>query len=144
MDSTFKKGGELMPLKIQHAPIRIQELTKAKREASSQETEEKIEEMITHCRNCNGRECPPGNSIDCGEVITPGTNVTVQIGAEERMIRIVDPICVNLHNGEYPHISTTSPCGSALLNHKEGDEVTYEAPGGETTAKVINISKTIH
>ena len=37
-------------------------------------------------------------------------------------------------------ISNESPIGSALLNHKTGDVVTVQTPGGEVRLKIIEIS----
>ena len=132
-----------MPLKVVHAPIRIQELKEVKDELDK-ETQEEIQEKIVACRNCNGSRCLSDTSLSCEDIITPGTDVKVQIEEKEKMIRIVDPVCVDLVNSKYPRVSMESPCGSALLNHKEGDTITFEAPNGKTTVEVIEISKSIH
>ncbi|MBR6440173.1 MAG: transcription elongation factor GreA [Aeriscardovia sp.] len=37
-------------------------------------------------------------------------------------------------------ISTKSPLGSAILNHKVGDLVAYQAPGGKMQAEILEVS----
>jgi len=71
------------------------------------------------------------------DVVTVGSHVTVQeenfpaetyslVGAKE-----ADP-----RNGK---ISNESPIGSALMNHKVGDVVVAETPGGQVKFKILKI-----
>ena len=72
-----------------------------------------------------------------GDVVSVGSHVTVQeedfdpetyyvVGAKE-----ADP-----RNGR---ISNESPIGSALINHKVGDSVVAETPGGKLKLKILKI-----
>lgn len=72
-----------------------------------------------------------------GDVVSVGAHVTIQeedfdpetfyvVGAKE-----ADP-----RNGK---ISNESPIGSALLNHKVGDIVIAETPGGKLKLKILKI-----
>jgi len=71
------------------------------------------------------------------DYVTVGSHVTVQeedfdpetyyvVGAKE-----ADP-----RNGK---ISNESPIGAALMNHKVGDEVQAETPGGKLTFKILKV-----
>ena len=85
------------------------------------------------------------------EVMTPdmhanqGGSLTVRIGTQveletssgaKRIYNIVETFEADPKTG---HISDQSPVGKALMNHKEGDEVTVTTPGGVTTYVILSI-----
>jgi len=64
-----------------------------------------------------------------------GCRVTVQEeGLEPETYFIVGPAEADPHLGR---ISNESPLGKALLNHKVGDKVKVDAPGGAFTVKIL-------
>ena len=80
--------------------------------------------------------------IDEGEneqgLIQVGTTVTVQEGENEpETYMIVGPAEADPILGR---ISNESPIGRALINHKAGDTVKVEAPGGSYTVVIIKTS----
>ena len=80
--------------------------------------------------------------IDEGEneqrFIQVGTTVTVQEGENEpETYMIVGPAEADPILGR---ISNESPIGRALINHKAGDTVKVEAPGGSYTVVIIKTS----
>ncbi len=80
--------------------------------------------------------------IDEGEneqgLIQVGTTVTIQEdGNEPETYMIVGPAEANPLLGR---ISNESPIGRALINHKVGESVQVEAPGGVYTVVIIKIS----
>ncbi|NMC45342.1 MAG: transcription elongation factor GreA [Chloroflexi bacterium] len=66
-----------------------------------------------------------------------GATVTIQEGRDEpETYYLVGPAEADPTQGK---ISFESPIGSALLNHKVGDEVKVSAPGGDMLFKIIDI-----
>jgi transcription elongation factor GreA len=66
-----------------------------------------------------------------------GATVTIQEGRDEpETYYLVGPAEADPTQG---NISFESPIGSALLNHKVGDEVKVSAPGGDMLFKIIDI-----
>lgn len=66
-----------------------------------------------------------------------GATVTIQEGRDEpETYYLVGPAEADPTQGK---ISFESPIGSALLNHKIGDEVKVSAPGGDMLFKIIDI-----
>lgn len=62
-----------------------------------------------------------------------GSKVVVYLKSKKskkRTLQIVGEYESNLSEGK---ISSASPLGKALIGHKKGDEVTYQAPAGEIT-----------
>jgi transcription elongation factor GreA len=55
----------------------------------------------------------------------------------ESTYQIVGPSEGNMARGL---MSTASPMGSALLEHRPGDTVTFKTPGGERQATVVSVS----
>ncbi|NNC99538.1 MAG: transcription elongation factor GreA, partial [Gammaproteobacteria bacterium] len=51
--------------------------------------------------------------------------------------QIVGDLEANISNGQ---ISLSSPIGRALIGKSEGDEFTFEAPSGEKTYEVLEVS----
>ncbi|MCL2631641.1 MAG: transcription elongation factor GreA [Coriobacteriia bacterium] len=69
--------------------------------------------------------------------VVVGSNVTVQMDdGTERRLTIVDAAEADSSSGRISH---ESPVGAALLNHKKGDTVQFEAPNGKTMQ--LNILK---
>jgi transcription elongation factor GreA len=66
-----------------------------------------------------------------------GSTVVVRDEFGESTYQIVGPTEGNMARGL---MSTASPLGSALLDHRAGDTVTFKTPGGERQATVVSIS----
>ncbi|NLT49143.1 MAG: transcription elongation factor GreA [Clostridiales bacterium] len=77
-----------------------------------------------------------GEEMERGKVQV-GSKVTIQEGdGQPETYMIVGPAEAD---PKQARISNESPIGRALLNHKEGDEVKVEAPGGAFTVRIIEI-----
>lgn len=71
------------------------------------------------------------------EIIQVGAKVTVQEdGSDAEMYTIVGPAEANPRNGR---ISNESPLGRALMDHRVGDTVRVDAPGGSFTVHVLKV-----
>jgi transcription elongation factor GreA len=71
------------------------------------------------------------------ENIQVGTKVTVkEEGMEPETYIIVGAAEANPRGGK---ISNESPLGKALLNHKSGDSVKVEAPGGSFEVQILKV-----
>lgn len=74
---------------------------------------------------------------EAGDVVTVGSVVTVVDDDGDEMRFFVAP-----QENRVPGLvlaSPTSPVGAALLDHRVGDEVSYEAPGGTFTVRITAI-----
>jgi len=72
------------------------------------------------------------------ETVIPGCRVTIkEEGMEPEKYFLVGPAEADPRNGR---ISNESPLGKALLNHKVGDKVKVEAPGGAFMVEILKIS----
>jgi transcription elongation factor GreA len=71
------------------------------------------------------------------DVVQVGSKVTIQEGgASPETYTIVGAAEANPREGL---ISNESPLGKALINHRAGDKVNVEAPGGTFTVVVIKV-----
>jgi transcription elongation factor GreA len=71
------------------------------------------------------------------DVIQVGATVTIQEGDNEpEVYTIVGPAEASPRHGR---ISNESPLGRALLDHRAGDTVKVDAPGGSFHVKVIKV-----
>lgn len=73
------------------------------------------------------------------QVVGMGSKVTVVLKdkkAKKKTIQIVGEYEADPASGK---VSSASPLGSALMGHKKGDEVTYDAPAGEITYVIEDI-----
>ncbi len=71
------------------------------------------------------------------DVIQVGATVTIQEGDNEpEVYTIVGPAEASPRHGR---ISNESPLGRALLDHRAGDTVKVDAPGGSFYVKVIKV-----
>ena len=66
-----------------------------------------------------------------------GSTVVVSDEFGESTYQIVGPSEGNMARGL---MSTASPLGSALLDHRAGDTVIFKTPGGERQATVVSVS----
>ena len=66
-----------------------------------------------------------------------GSTVVVSDEFGESTYQIVGPSEGNMARGL---MSTASPLGSALLDHRAGDTVTFKTPGGERQATIVSVS----
>ncbi|RPI88416.1 MAG: transcription elongation factor GreA [Chloroflexi bacterium] len=71
------------------------------------------------------------------ETVTVGSKVTIQEnGTEAECYFIVGPAEANPREGR---ISNESPLGRALMDHREGDVIRVDAPGGSFTVQLIKV-----
>lgn len=71
------------------------------------------------------------------DIIQVGAKVTIQEGENEpEVYTIVGPAEANPRNGR---ISNESPLGRALMDHRAGDVVRVEAPGGVFTVRILKV-----
>jgi transcription elongation factor GreA len=71
------------------------------------------------------------------EVVQVGAKVTIQEeGSEAEMYTIVGPAEADPRNGR---VSNESPLGRALMDHRAGDTVRVDAPGGSFTVHVLKV-----
>lgn len=71
------------------------------------------------------------------DVIQVGATVTLQEGDNEpEVYTIVGPAEANPREGR---ISNESPLGRALMDHRAGDQVRVDAPGGSFYVSVIKV-----
>lgn len=71
------------------------------------------------------------------DIVTVGNKVTVQEeNYEPEVFNLVGAKEADPRNGK---ISNESPIGSALMNHKVGDEVEAETPGGKVKFRILKI-----
>jgi transcription elongation factor GreA len=79
--------------------------------------------------------------VEIGDVDTVGAGTIVSLryeGDDEVEQYLVGSI--EERSGEMPVISPASPLGSALLGHRAGDTVEYEAPSGMLRVEVVELS----
>lgn len=82
----------------------------------------------------NARVIPENHSAD---VVQVGTRVTIQDGENEPEVYvIVGPAEANPRNGR---VSNESPLGRALMDHRAGDTVRVDAPGGSFVVRVLKV-----
>ncbi len=71
------------------------------------------------------------------DVVQVGAKVTIQEdGTEPECYTIVGPAEANPREGR---ISNESPLGRALMDHRAGDVVRVEAPGGAFTVQIVKV-----
>jgi transcription elongation factor GreA len=71
------------------------------------------------------------------EVVQVGAKVTIQEeGSDAEMYTIVGPAEADPRNGR---VSNESPLGRALMDHRAGDTVRVDAPGGSFTVQVLKV-----
>jgi len=71
------------------------------------------------------------------DVVQVGSRVTIQDGeSEPEVYTIVGPAEANPRNGR---ISNESPLGRALMEHRAGDTVRVDAPGGSFVVRVLKV-----
>lgn len=71
------------------------------------------------------------------EVVQVGAKVTIQEeGSDAELYTIVGPAEADPRNGR---ISNESPLGRALMDHRAGDTVRVDAPGGSFTVQVLKV-----
>ncbi|MFE7266393.1 GreA/GreB family elongation factor [Streptomyces sp. NPDC057592] len=74
----------------------------------------------------------------------PPSTETVGVGSTVK-VRFADATEMTMRISEFPEaldptlVTTDSPLGSALLGRRAGETVTYDAPGGRTTAVVVSV-----
>jgi len=72
-----------------------------------------------------------------GDLVQVGSTVTIkEAGSSVEKYIIVGAAEANPREGK---ISNESPIGKAILNHRAGEEVNVEAPGGTFTVKIVKV-----
>jgi len=71
------------------------------------------------------------------DVVGIGSKVECLVEGEKEIIEIVGTSEADPFNGR---ISSESPVGQALFNHKKGDKVTVVTPGGKLEYKIVSVS----
>lgn len=96
-----------------------------------QHLDARISEITTRLAQADVAGPPGTDEVGVGSTVTvrfgDGTVTTVQIG--ERAARTDQSL-----------VTADSPLGSALLGHRAGDSVSYEAPEGPDSAVVVSLS----
>lgn len=91
---------------------------------------QQIETMLLRAKII--KENGPTDKVHLGSRVT-----VVESGEEdEEVFQIVGPAEAHPTNGK---ISYESPLGQALMEHKVGDKITVEAPGGEIVFQITSI-----
>lgn len=71
------------------------------------------------------------------DFVTVGSHITIQEeGLDPETFYVVGAKEADPRNGK---ISNESPIGSALMNHKVGEEVVVETPGGKIKFKILKV-----
>jgi len=71
------------------------------------------------------------------DIVQVAARVTIQEeGTEPEMYTIVGPAEANPREGK---ISNESPLGRALMDHRAGDKVKVDAPGGSFTVRILKV-----
>lgn len=70
-------------------------------------------------------------------LVTIGSEVVVDLGGELRRFTVVGSDEADVLAGR---ISTQSPLGAALLGHRSGDPVEWEAPSGTERGRVVRVA----
>ena len=74
---------------------------------------------------------------DKGDLVQVGSKVTIkEDGSKPEQYSIVGAAEANPREGK---ISNESPIGKAILNHRAGEEVNVEAPGGTFKVKIVKV-----
>lgn len=90
---------------------------------------QELETLLANARVIEGT----GN----GEIVQVGVTVTIQEeGGQPEVYTIVGPAEANPRNGR---ISNESPLGRALLDHRAGDRVRVDAPGGSFFVHILKV-----
>lgn len=70
-------------------------------------------------------------------IVSIGCKVEVKAGSKKMKFTIVGPEESDPTQG---YISHESPLGKAFMDHKKGDKVDVETPGGKTTFTIVSVS----
>jgi transcription elongation factor GreA len=90
-----------------------------------------LEMLLANAKIIDEAEREPG-------AVHVGSTVVIQEeGQESETYMVVGPAEADPRLGK---ISNESPIGRALLNHKEGDKVKIEAPGGAYMVVIVKVS----
>jgi transcription elongation factor GreA len=77
------------------------------------------------------------NETGAADVVQVGATVTIQEeGGQPEVYTIVGPAEANPRNGR---ISNESPLGRALMDHRAGDVVRVDAPGGSFVVNIVKV-----
>ena len=116
------EGGEL----IENAEYEAAKNEQAFVEGRIQE----VEIILASARIIDGKNNDP-STIEVGD-----TAIVKEGNGDPEEYTIVGAAEANPREGK---ISNESPLGKALLNHRAGDEVTVEAPGGTFKVRVVKV-----
>ncbi|HUQ62772.1 MAG TPA: transcription elongation factor GreA [Acidimicrobiales bacterium] len=79
--------------------------------------------------------------VDAGdtEVVATGTIVSLRYDGDDEVEQYLIG-SIEERSGDTPVVSPDSPLGRALLGHRKGDTVEYEAPSGMLRVEVVELS----
>lgn len=97
---------------------------------------ENVERRLAHIRellaSATVASAGKSDSVAIGTVVTlkfdDGSTEAYQVGEIEEQI------------GDVVALTPTSPLGQALIGHRKGDRVTYDAPAGELTVEIMKVA----
>jgi transcription elongation factor GreA len=82
-----------------------------------------------------GAEVVAGQS---GDVVAPGTIVEVKMEGDDATISYLVG-SIEERSDEFEVLSTSSPLGQALLEHRPGDTVSYEGPRRTFAVEIVSV-----
>ena len=111
---------------------RADEADELQRADAIERLDARIAQITTRLRQAAEAAPPPTDVVGVGSTVTvrfaDGTVETVQIG------ETADALDRTL-------VTSDSPLGRALLGHRPGDSVSYDAPDGQATAVVVSLGE---
>lgn len=108
------------------------EYDEAKNEQAEVEARiQEIEYMLKYVRIIDNEDIK-------SDVVSPGSQVKLKIAGKSDWYTIVGSTEADPYKKK---LSYESPIGAACLNHKKGDTVTAQAPGGEIAFEILDIKR---
>jgi transcription elongation factor GreA len=96
--------------------------------------EGRIRQLESILENAEIIEAPPPGVVGPGSIVTLVYEGESDDDAERYLVGHIEE-----QAGELDVISPTAPLGAALIGHRAGDTVSFEAPNGELRVRVIGV-----
>jgi len=96
--------------------------------------EGRIRQLEALLENAEIIEAPPQGVVGPGSIVTLVYEGETDEQAERYLVGHIEE-----RSGGLDVISPTAPLGSALIGHRAGDTVSFEAPNGELRVRVIGV-----
>jgi transcription elongation factor GreA len=96
--------------------------------------EGRIRQLESILENAEIIEAPPPGIVAPGSIVTLLYEGDSDDAAERYLVGHIEE-----QTGELDVISPTAPLGAALIGHRAGDTVSFEAPTGEMRVRVIDV-----